>query len=243
MQRELSRFADCAAENEKRDECGAGTNRKKSGVFEAALSTIIKEKRAAAVVEPQNTEEKSDVANARSDKRFFRSGGRARSVDPKPDEQIRRESDQFPTDEKKQQAIRDDDAEHGGGEKREIREETREIFVVRHVTDAENKNTKPDQRDHDEHGGGERVDYPADAQRLFAESEPGEIVEGAVAGALQCWQESGDCEDEGKELAGNRKRGGGGAPGIRERQNHERSRERNGGNQPEISYDPGTHGR
>ena len=49
----------------------------------------------------------------------------------KSNQQIRREPDQFPADEKKQQAVRDDDAEHRGGEKREISEEAGEVFVAR----------------------------------------------------------------------------------------------------------------
>ena len=42
----------------------------------------------------------------------------------------------------------DDDAEHGGGEQREETKEAREIFVVRHVADAVDKNQKPDERHH-----------------------------------------------------------------------------------------------
>ena len=80
---------------------------------------IVEEQRAAAVIEPEHAEEKSDVADARGDERFLRRCGRARFVNPEPNQQIRREPDQFPANEEQEQAVRDDHAEHRGGEKRE----------------------------------------------------------------------------------------------------------------------------
>ena len=66
--------------------------------------------------------------------------------------------------------------------KREIGEEAGEVLVLGHVADAEDKNAKRDERDHDQHRGRQRIEHPADAQRLFAESEPGEIVKRAKSG-------------------------------------------------------------
>ena len=177
-----------------------------AGLFEAAISAIVKEQCAAAAVEPEHSEEKSDVADARGDERFLCRGRRARFVNPESDQQIRREPDQFPADEEKQQAVRDDHAEHRGGEKREIGEEAGEILVVGHVADAEDENPEADERDHHQHRGGERIEDPADAERVFAESEPGEIVKGAPAGCLERGQEGDDREGEGDDLADDRER-------------------------------------
>ena len=99
MERELSRLADCAAENQQRDERGAGAEQKEPGVFEATMAIVVKEQRAAAAVEPENAEEKSDIADARGDERFFCGGGGARFVYPESNEEVGREPDQFPTDE------------------------------------------------------------------------------------------------------------------------------------------------
>ncbi len=92
-----------------------------------------------------------------------------------------------------------------------------------------------------QHGGGERIEDPADPQRVFAEGEPGEIVNGAPAGFLQRRQESNDGEGESGELANDREGGARPAPRIGETQNQERSRQRDGGDQPEIGDDPGSH--
>ena len=108
---------------------------------------------------------------------FFRRRRRARFVIPKANQQIRRESDQFPRDEEQQEIVRDDDAEHGGGKEREKTEEAREVFVVRHVADAVDENQKPDERHHHEHDRSERIEHPTEAQRAFAELQPGEILE------------------------------------------------------------------
>ena len=146
------------------------------------------------------------IADARGDERFLRRGRRARFVNPESDQQIGREPDQFPADEEKKQAVRDDDAEHRRGEKREVGEEAGEILVVRHVADAEDENPQADERDHHEHRGGERIEHPAEAQRLFAEGEPGEIVNGAPAGRLERGEEGNDREGERGDLADDRER-------------------------------------
>jgi hypothetical protein len=93
---ELSRFPHGAAENQQRDEGGACAEHRQTGTFKATLSGIVKKKCAAAIVEPQHAEKKPHVADARGDERLFCCSGCTWSLDPKPDEQIRREPDQFP---------------------------------------------------------------------------------------------------------------------------------------------------
>ena len=128
--------------------------------------------------------------------------------------------------------------EHRAGEKREISEEAGEVFVAGHVADAEDENAKADERDHHQHRGGERIENPADAQRLFAESEPGEIVNGAEAGRLQRRQERQDREYERDDLADDRQCGCAFVAPIRQAQNRERSRERHRRDQPKMIDDP-----
>jgi hypothetical protein len=241
MERELPRLADRTGKNQKRDEGGVGTDREQSRRFETTFPAIIKKKSATAAVEPEDAEEKSKVADARRDERLLGRGRCARFVNPEPDQEIRGEPDEFPADKEEEQAVGNDHAEHGSGEKREVGEEAGEIFVARHVAFAENENPETDEGDHYQHRRCERVEHPADAHCLVAKSEPGEIMERAPPGFLQCGQEGHDRQHQGSELSGDRERGRSGAPVLGERQNQQRSGQGHSGNQPEKLDDPGIH--
>ena len=190
-------------------------SKSQTGAFKTAAAAIVKKQCAAAIVEPEHSEKESDVADARGDERFLCRRRRARSLNPESDEQIGREPDQFPKHEEQEQAVRDNHAEHRGGEEREIREEAGEILVVRHVADAEDKNAQADERDHHQHGGRERIEDKAEAQRLFAEREPGEILDGAEAVRLQRRKERHDRDREHNDLTSDCERGRAFAPRIR----------------------------
>src|SRR5439155_1806203 len=97
---ELSGFSDRAAENQQRDEGGAGANGEKSRVLQATAALVVKQKGAAAVIKPKHPQEKAEIADAGGDESFPGGGGRARPLDPESNEQIGRESDQFPANEK-----------------------------------------------------------------------------------------------------------------------------------------------
>src|SRR5258708_6921277 len=71
VQRELSGFADRAAENQQGDKGGSRAEGEKRTTFEATASIIVKEKRAAVDIKPEEAEKKSNVANACSNERFF----------------------------------------------------------------------------------------------------------------------------------------------------------------------------
>jgi len=103
----------------------------------------LKEKRAAPAIKPQHSEEKSHVADARGDERLFCSRRRARLLDPKSNEANTTRAPQAPKDEKQKQTVGNNQPEHRTGEERKVRKEPGEIFVLGHVTDAENKNAKP----------------------------------------------------------------------------------------------------
>src|SRR5216110_1684546 len=118
MQRELSGLADCSEKNQQRDERGAGAEHGQAGAFETAFAAVVKKKCAAAIVEPEHAEKKSHVADARGDECLLCGSRCARSLNPEADEQIRREPNQFPKNEKQKQTVRDDHTEHGAGEER-----------------------------------------------------------------------------------------------------------------------------
>src|SRR4051812_30528559 len=107
-------------------------------------------------------------------------------MDPKANQQIRSEANQLPADKKQKQTVGNDDTEHRCGEERQVREETAKILVPRHVANAENKDAESNQGDHHEHDRSKRVEHPPDAKRLFAKTEPHEVVEHVRAVRMQC---------------------------------------------------------
>src|SRR5436190_17492792 len=157
------------------------------------------------MIQPKHAEKESEIADARSNKGFLRRGGGARTFDPEADQQIRSESNQFPANEKQEQAVCDDHSEHCAGKERKISEKAGEVFIARHVADAENKNAKADQCDHDQHAGGERIKHPAEAKCLVTKGEPGEILNSAEARSLQRRQKRQDRECERNGLTDDRK--------------------------------------
>ena len=82
---------------------------------------------------------------------------------PEADQQVGGEADDLPTHEEQQEAVGDDDAEHGSGEESEEAEEAGEVFVVGHVADAVDEDQQADEGDHDQHDGGQWVEQPAES--------------------------------------------------------------------------------
>ena len=85
-------------------------------LFEAAAPGIVEEQRAGLGVEPHDAEEEEHVADARGDEGLLGRRRRAGLVEPEADEQVAREAHQLPAHEEQQQVVRDDEAEHRGGE-------------------------------------------------------------------------------------------------------------------------------
>jgi len=109
---------------------------------------------------------------------------------------------------------------------------------LRHVADAEDKNAKPDQRDHHQHRGGDRIEHPTDAKSVLAEGEPGEILNGAELARLQRLRKREDRQCERYDLASDCKSRRTFTSRIRQTQNHQRNGERHRWNQPEIVDEP-----
>ena len=144
-------------------------------MFEATGAAIVEQQCAGLRIEPRHADEESQIANAGNDEGFFRRRRCFRLVIPETDQQVGGEPDQLPTHEEQQQAIGDDDAQHGSGKQRQEAEEASEIFVVLHVADAVDKDEQADKRDHHQHDGRERIEHPAQLQPFIAELKPAEI--------------------------------------------------------------------
>ena len=160
------------------------------------------------MIEPQDAEKKSHVADSCGDERFLCRGRSAWPLNPETDKQIRRESDQFPKDKEEQQTVGDDHAQHRARKKRKVSEEAAEIFILGHVADAEDKNAKTDERDHDQHRGREWIENKPDAQGLLPECKPGKILDGAETMRMQRRDKGEDRHRQGCELSNDGERSG-----------------------------------
>src|SRR5437867_8468589 len=92
--------------------------------------------------EQQDTQYKSPVANPVGDESLL--GGRRRflAIDVVADEQIRAETDAFPTDEHQKKIIRQHEREHRKHEQIQVSEEAIKATVAVHVASRENVNQK-----------------------------------------------------------------------------------------------------
>src|SRR5437867_3387146 len=107
VKRELPGFTNRAAKNQKRDEGDARPNFQKTTWFQRAVTIVIKEKGAAAVIQPKYTEEEAEIANSRGNESLLCGGSGARPFDPEPDQQVGGESNELPANEKQKQTICD----------------------------------------------------------------------------------------------------------------------------------------
>src|SRR5204862_1489937 len=220
VQRELSRLPHCAAENQERNKRGARAEHGKTSLLQTTVATIVKEKRAAAAVKPEQAKDKSQVADASGNERFSCRRCGAWSHNPQSNEQIGRQSNHLPADKQKKQAVRDNEPEHRTGEKRKISEKAHEIFVAGHVTSAEDEDAKPDQRDHHQHDGREWIEEPSQTQRMVSECEPGEILNDAESRRLQSRQECEERQYERGDLSSDREYSCAFVPSIGQAQDH-----------------------
>src|SRR5207253_9252404 len=104
--------------------------------------------------------------------------------------------------------------------KRKISEKADETLVAGHVTSAQHENAKSNQRDHHQHDGCERIEQPSQTQRMVAECEPGEILNGAESRRLQSRQECEEGQYERGDLSSNREYSCAFVPPIRQAQDH-----------------------
>src|SRR5262249_50075933 len=118
VQRELSGLANCTAKNQKRDKSCACTKQGQTGGFETPAPAIVEKQCTTAVVEAEHPEEKSHVADPRGDECLLCGRRGTWPLDPKTDEQIRREPYEFPKHEKQQQTVCNNHTEHRAGEER-----------------------------------------------------------------------------------------------------------------------------
>ena len=156
---------------------------------------------------------------------------------PEANQQIRRQSHDFPAHEEKQQAVGNDNAEHRARKQREEAEEACEVIVVGHIAQAVNENQQANKRDHHQHHGGQRIEQPPQRHPLIAELHPAKIhdLNCRMAERRRKGQERKQQRDRHRSNRQRRRH-----PPLRPRQQraHARSQHRQHGNQPEMPHDP-----
>ena len=150
-----------------------------------ARAVVIKEHRTGLRKEPDNPQQKEDVAHPRSQKRLLGRGRRARLVVPEANQQIRGKAHNLPAHKQQQQAVGNQHAQHAAGKQREKAEEARVVFVVRHVAGRVNEDKQPNEGDHHQHHSSQRIEYPAELQMRCAQFKPVEVDD------LACWHAMG----------------------------------------------------
>ena len=98
----------------------------------------------------------------------------------------------------------------------------REIFVVGHVANAEDKDAEANGCDHHQHRCRQRIENKSKPQCLVAECEPGEILDCPEVVRLQRRKERDDRDCQHNDLATDREYGGAFVSRFCQTQNHER---------------------
>src|SRR6185369_7878451 len=83
---------------------------------------------------PQDANQKPEISQPVGDECFLAGIGGGGPLEPKTDQQIAADTDQFPKDKKLQKIVRENYAQHRESEQAEAREKSREPRVVAHVT-------------------------------------------------------------------------------------------------------------
>ena len=165
VERKLAALARCPGKDEQAD-CAGGSEaearvlRQQSSqrpAFHGTCAMVVEEQRARLGKQPDDSEKKEDVANPRGEEGFLGGSGGRRLVVPEADEQVGGEADQFPIHEQEQDAVRDNDAQHGPREEREKTEEAGVVLVVGHVASGVDEDEQADEADHHKHHGGEGI--------------------------------------------------------------------------------------
>ena len=212
-------------------------------MFQATGAAIVEQQRTGLRVEPRHANEESKVANAGDDEGFFGRCRRLRLVIPEADQQVGSETDQFPTHEEQQQAVGDDDAQHGPGKQRQEAKKAGKVFVVLHIADAVDKDQQPDKGDHHQHDGGQRIEHPAKLQPLIAKLKPAKIYNLAGHQSLTAERENMRESDDGQNKGdrhgadGQRSRRHAIASGQQRADSGGHSGQR--GHQPQVLHNPG----
>jgi hypothetical protein len=122
----------------------------------------------------ENAKREAEVADAIDDEGFDGRRIRFRLVVPEADQEIARETDPLPAEEKLEQIVGRHQHQHREREERQVAEEPRLVRFLLHVADRIDVNERRDRRHHDQHYRGERVDTQRPFGMQIAKGDEGE---------------------------------------------------------------------
>src|SRR5215471_3264412 len=176
IERDLSRFAHRADEEEERD-CGengrprsqgmgvenSGLQRLENscGFFSARYGDGREADGAECYGDQQNPEDKSCVADTVDDKGLFTSVGSGFFQEIEPDEQVAAQAHAFPADEHEQHVVGENESQHGKHEQVHVAEEAVIAAFVAHIADRIDVNEEADASDDEHHDAGEWIEQVA----------------------------------------------------------------------------------
>jgi hypothetical protein len=155
-------------------------------------------------------------------------------VKPEADEQVGGETNQLPANKQQQEAVGDQEAEHGGGKEAEKAEEPRKMRILFHVTETEDEDQQAGQRDHHQHECRQRIEQPAQADHTGAEVKPIEIAKRVCRRMHQGAAEGQNREHQGAGHGGDRAASGENAVAGRCQNPDDGREQRQSRNEPEV---------
>ncbi len=182
VKRELAALPNGPAEEEKRHQ-GCPARGEVAAAHEPRHLPEIE--RARENAQEQDADEKPEITEAVHDESLLRGAGRGRLLVPEPDQEVGAKADQLPGHIEKDEVVRQDEREHGKGEKREVGEEPAEARIPFHVAQGVDLHQEAHGRDDHEHESRQGVDQDADVDADAARVKPGQVrLKGSGPGEL-----------------------------------------------------------
>ena len=154
-------------------------------------------------VDEEDRQQEAEVAQARDEEGLLGGSSRGGTVEPEADEQVGRDTDHLPEHVHHEEAVHEDQPEHGSREQGHVGEVAPVTRIAVHVALGVDLDQERNGGDDDEHDGREAVNVEPDVDRDVADAQPLSAREGqAMAVSLQRAIEHPEGEHEGDADAG-----------------------------------------
>src|ERR1700722_15998270 len=167
---QLRAFSGCSDEKAETD--GGEDSAVPCGLKRESGRQSFKAERAEGGEHEENSDEKTEIADAVDYEGFFASGGRGAALEIKPDEQIGGETDALPTDKHEKEVAGEDQDGHEKEEQIEEAEEARVAWLAAHVAERVDVDEEADSGDDEKHDGGKLVEDECEIDLERADGEP-----------------------------------------------------------------------
>src|ERR1700678_3721196 len=167
---QLRAFSGCADEKAETDD--GEDSAVPCGLKRESGRQSFKAERAEGGEHEENSDEKTEIADAVDDEGFFASGGRGAALEIKPDEQIRCETDTLPADKHEKEVAGEDQDDHEKEEQIEEAEVARVTWLAAHVAEGVDVDEEADSGDDEKHDGGKLIENEGEIDLERADGDP-----------------------------------------------------------------------